>query len=117
MELLLELGGSSLGCCNLVLERRKPRPLGIQLLPLGGQALLALPNRTFRPGDSGAALLEPRLLVSDLVLHTDLPFVGFHLFGEGQPQLALALLGVLELSAKVFDDFAGRFGDRLGLFR
>ena len=83
LELLLELGGSRLGCCNLVLERRELRPLGIQLLPLRGQALLALPNRAFRPGDPRAALLELRLLVRDRVLLAELPLVRFDLLGEG----------------------------------
>jgi len=53
--------------------------------------------------------------VSDLVLLGELPFVGFHLLGEGHSQLALALLRLLEISAKLLD-LAGRLGARLGYF-
>ena len=49
----------------------------------------------------------------DRVLLAELPFVGFDLLGEGQSQLALALLSLLELSAKLLD-FAGCIGVRLG---
>ena len=45
----------------------------------------------------------------DLVLLAELPFVGFDLLGEGHSQLALALLRLLELSAKLLD-FAGCLG-------
>ncbi len=51
--------------------------------------------------------------MGDGVLLAELPFVGFDLLGERHSQLALALLSLLELSAKILD-FAGCLGARLG---
>ena len=123
LELLLELGGCrqsccdlGLSCCDLVLKRRKPCPFGVQLLPLGGQALLALPDRAFRSGEPRAALVELRLLVRDFVLLAELPFVRFDLLGKGDSQLALPLLSLLQLGAKLLELAVYRWA-RLGRCR
>ena len=49
----------------------------------------------------------------DRVLLGELPFVGFDLLGEGNSQLALALLSLLELSAKTLDLVGGLLPIRL----
>ena len=103
LELLLELGGSSLCCCNFVLELGETLALSVQLAALGGQALLALANLAFRRGQLRAALLELRLLARDVVLLGQLALVSLDLLGEGGAHLALALLRFRELAAKLLE--------------